>query len=74
VWQVLDVKLPFDEEQLLKDNLEYLLRSLGLQGLTIGSTDAPGAVEAAQAAGVGLSAACPGQPVTFFSAAGPAGS
>ena len=27
--QVLDVKLPFDERQLLLDNLPYLLRSTG---------------------------------------------
>jgi hypothetical protein len=63
--QVLDVKLPFDEAQLLRDNLPYLLRSLNLEGFTISSAAEPDAPAAAKAAG-------PGQPHIHFTAGAPA--
>jgi hypothetical protein len=63
--QVLDVKLPFDEAQLLRDNLAYLLRSLNLEGLVVSSAAAPDAPAAAKAAG-------PGQPHIHFTAGAPA--
>jgi hypothetical protein len=63
--QVLDVKLPFDEGQLLRDNLPYLLRSLNLEGLTISSAADADAPAAAKAAG-------PGQPHFHFTAGAPA--
>jgi hypothetical protein len=63
--QVLDVKLPFDEAQLLRDNLPYLLRSLNLEGLTVSSAAAADAPAAAKAAG-------PGQPHFQFTAGAPA--
>jgi hypothetical protein len=66
--QVLDVKLPFDEAALLLTNKPYLLRSLGLQELTVSNVAEP-AAEAAKATGTDLSAAAPGQPVIHFSAA-----
>ncbi|KAF8060524.1 leucine--tRNA ligase [Scenedesmus sp. PABB004] len=65
---VLDVTLPFDEAQLLRDNLSYLLRSLNLQELTVCSSSDPDAAAAAAAAGVALGGACPGQPAFHFSA------
>lgn len=67
--QVLDVKLPFDEAALLLTNKPYLLRSLGLQELTVNNVAEPAAAEAAKATGTDLSAAAPGQPVIHFSAA-----
>jgi hypothetical protein len=66
------MKLPFDEAQLLRDNLPYLQRALQLQGLAISSTSDPAAVAAAQAAGVDISVAVPGSPVVQFTAAGAA--
>uniref|UniRef100_A0A383W6K7 leucine--tRNA ligase n=1 Tax=Tetradesmus obliquus TaxID=3088 RepID=A0A383W6K7_TETOB len=63
--QVLDVKLPFDEAQLLRDNLPYLLRSLNLEGLQISSAAAADAPAAAAAAG-------PGTPHIHFTAGAPA--
>jgi hypothetical protein len=62
---VLDVKLPFDEAQLLRDNLPYLLRSLNLQDLVISSAAEADAPAAAKAAG-------PGQPHIHFTAGAPA--
>eukprot|EP00879_Flechtneria_rotunda_P020422 GHRR01021486.1.p1 GENE.GHRR01021486.1~~GHRR01021486.1.p1 ORF type:complete len:246 (+),score=120.66 GHRR01021486.1:1280-2017(+) len=67
--QVLDVKLPFDEAQLLQDNLPYLLRSLNLDDLSVGDAADAGAAGQAKAAGINLSGACPGQPVILFSTA-----
>jgi hypothetical protein len=69
---VLDVKLPFDEAQLLADNTPYLLRALNLQGITISSAAAPGAAEAAKAVGADISGAAPGQPTIHFSSSGAA--
>jgi len=63
---VLDVKLPFDEQQLLRDNTPYLLRALNIDSLAIHST------AAAAAAGVDVSAAYPATPVVAFKAAAPA--
>ncbi len=67
--QVLDVKLPFDEVQLLRDNTEFLLRSLKLtaldvqhaeSGLPPDSVTAPGAEERVRDA-------VPGSPAVLFS-------
>lgn len=65
VHQVLDVKLPFDEKQLLTENLPYLLRSLNLESLNVHSTAEAAAV--APTSKMDLSQAHPGQPVTVFS-------
>ena len=54
--QVLDVKLPFDEAQLLRDNTEYLLRSLKLTALDVQQAESglpPDSVAAPGAAGTG---------------------
>ncbi len=37
---MLDVRLPFDEAALLEENREYLLRSLGLQTLSVAAAQA----------------------------------
>lgn len=37
--QMLGTRLPFDEAALLEDNREYLLRSLGLQQLSVAAAD-----------------------------------
>jgi hypothetical protein len=68
--QVLDVKLPFDEQQLLRDNTPYLLRALGISSLSI---HAAGDAAAAAAAGADVAGAYPAAPVVVFSAAAPAG-
>ena len=63
------MKLPFDEQQLLRDNMPYLLRSLGLTGISIHSTaDAA----AAAAAGADVGSAYPASPVVVLSAGKPA--
>jgi leucyl-tRNA synthetase len=69
--QVLDVKLPFDERQLLLDNKSYLLRALGLQELSVFSAGEPAAAAAAAAVKADVSGACPGQPVMAFTAGDP---
>lgn len=51
---MLDVRLPFDEAALLRDNEEYLLRSVGLKTLSVATCDA--------AAGEGGDVALPGAP------------
>ena len=53
--QMLDVRLPFDEAALLRDNEEYILRSVGLKALTVAPSDSA-AVEA------GADPALPGTP------------
>jgi len=58
VSQMLDVRLPFDEAALLRDNEEYLLRSVGLQSLSVAPFDAA----AADTAGAGGDVALPGAP------------
>jgi hypothetical protein len=65
---VLDVKLPFDEEQLLRDNMPYLLRALNIDSLAVHSTR-DGA--AAAAAGADVSGAYPATPVVVFTAGKP---
>lgn len=66
--QVLDTKLPFDEKQLLTDNLAYLVRSLKLEALAVhGVGDA--AAAAAVPPTIDLKAACPGAPITYFATA-----
>jgi len=60
--QVLDVKLPFDEMSLLRENTTYLLRSLGLAALDVRSAvDLPSSGLPA-----GHEQALPGQPVAIF--------
>lgn len=57
--QALDVKLPFDERKTLMDNMEYLLRTLTLETITVDTVDkAPAGVETKDAA--------PGNPVVNF--------
>jgi len=53
--QMLDVRLPFDEAALLRENEEYLLRSVGLKSLSVATCDA-----AASAGGTDV--ALPGAP------------
>ena len=66
---VLDVKLPFDEAALLRDNEAYLLRALGLKSLSVHSaTDAA----AAAAAGADVGNAYPAAPIVMFAPAPPA--
>lgn len=36
---VLDVKLPFSEKEVLEENLEYMMRSLNLQDISVTSCD-----------------------------------
>jgi hypothetical protein len=66
VWgrpQVLDVKLPFDEAQLLRDNEPYLLRALGIQELSVCNlADMPGSMP------IGHEQPYPGQPSPLFKA------
>lgn len=66
--QVLDVKLPFDEQQLLRNNTPYLLRSLDLSSLRVHSIDN---LAAAAAVRVNVSGAYPAAPVVVFAAAPP---
>jgi hypothetical protein len=54
--QLLDAKLPFDEAQLLRDNVEYLLRALNLD-----------AVEVHLAEGEYAAKALPGSPIARMS-------
>jgi hypothetical protein len=63
---VLDVKLPFDEKQLLLDNSSYIIRSLGLEGIRVYNSGESEAAAAAEAAKVDLAAALPGAPVYAF--------
>jgi hypothetical protein len=62
------VKLPFDERQLLLDNMPYLLRALNLESLAVHSTADAAAVAAA---GADVSGAYPASPVVVFSGAAP---
>lgn len=66
--QALDVKLPFDEAELLQENTEYLLRSLKLASIEVhsaeGSQPPPGAPPNAAER---LREAVPGAPVVLFS-------
>ncbi len=52
---MLDVRLPFDEAALLRDNEEYILRSVGLKALTVALSDSA-------AAEAGADLALPGTP------------
>ncbi|GAX85489.1 hypothetical protein CEUSTIGMA_g12905.t1 [Chlamydomonas eustigma] len=63
--QVLDVRLPFDERQLILDNLPYLQRSLKLDSLKVSLVTDTEAVKAA-AHVVDVSNAYPGNPVVSF--------
>eukprot|EP00195_Chlamydomonas_chlamydogama_P014672 CAMPEP_0202900896 /NCGR_PEP_ID=MMETSP1392-20130828/12094_1 /ASSEMBLY_ACC=CAM_ASM_000868 /TAXON_ID=225041 /ORGANISM="Chlamydomonas chlamydogama, Strain SAG 11-48b" /LENGTH=1103 /DNA_ID=CAMNT_0049587353 /DNA_START=121 /DNA_END=3432 /DNA_ORIENTATION=- len=63
--QVLDVKLPFDERQLLIDNLPYLKRALKIDSLSVALITDEAAVKAA-ARPVDASQAYPGAPITSF--------
>ena len=65
--QVLDAKLPFDEKQLLLNNMDYLLRSLRLEGLSIYSSGDPSAASLAASTQVQISLAHPGNPIYAFS-------
>ena len=67
---MLDAKLPFDEQQLLRDNMPYLLRALGISSLTVHSTDNL-VGEAAPAAYANVGGAYPAAPVVVFAAAPP---
>lgn len=60
---MLDVKLPFDERQLIIDNLPYLLRSLKLDTIAVHPIVDEAAVKAA-ANPIDASQAYPGNPVT----------
>ena len=63
--QVLDVRLPFDERQLLLDNLPYLKRSIKLDSLNVFLvTDAEAVAAAAHP--VDTASAYPGNPVYSF--------
>lgn len=63
--QVLDVKMPFDEKQLLLDNLPYLKRTLKIDSLAVHHvTDAEAVAKAAVP--VDVASAYPGAPVTAF--------
>ena len=63
--QVLDVRLPFSERQLILDNLPYLKRALKLDSLTVSLvTDTEALAKAAQP--VDPAAAYPGNPVFSF--------
>lgn len=68
VRQALDVKLPFDEAELLRENTEYLLRSLKIGAIEIhhaeGTEPPAGAPENAAER---LRDAVPGTPVVLFS-------
>ena len=66
--QVLYVKLPFDERQLILDNLVYLKRSLKLDSLAVALVTDEAAVKGAAHA-VDVSHAYPGSPVTSFTLA-----
>lgn len=71
--QVLDVRMPFDEAELLRENTSYLLRSLGLEEVHVHAADdaeAVAAVAALSGVKVDPSAACPGQPMAILSATG----
>lgn len=59
VSQMLDVRLPFDEAALLRENEEYLLRSVGLSSLEVTTAD----VDASDGADVAL----PGRPHVMLS-------
>lgn len=66
--QVLDVKLPFDERQLLLDNLAYLKRALKLDSINIALVSDEAAVKGA-AHPVDPTQAYPGSPLTSFTLA-----
>ncbi len=61
--QVLDVKLPFDERQLIIDNLAYLTRSLKLETIAVHPITDEAAVKAA-ANPIDATLAYPGNPVS----------
>ncbi|KAG1663339.1 hypothetical protein FOA52_004101 [Chlamydomonas sp. UWO 241] len=63
--QVLDVKLPFDECEMLRTNLDYVKRALHLPSLTIAHVTDADAVAAA-AHPIDATAAYPGNPITSF--------
>ena len=65
---MLDVKLPFDEAQLLRDNVEYLLRSLKLTGLDVQPADGAAPPEGVTVpnAAERLRDAVPGSPAVLF--------
>jgi hypothetical protein len=63
----LDVKLPFDEKQLILDNLPYLKRALKLDSLAVHlSTDEEAVKKAAHP--IDMSAIYPGNPFPSFTA------
>lgn len=67
--QVLDIRLPFDEQQLLRDNRPYLLRALGLSSLNVHSASN---LVAAAAVRANVGGAYPAAPVVVFAGAVPA--
>lgn len=64
--QVLDVKLPFDEAQLLSDNSSYLLRSLKIDSLSVYKSTDLEVKALAEKDRVDISGAFPGTPVFNF--------
>lgn len=60
--------MPFNEQQLLRDNMPYLLRALGLNSLGVYSADNLAAAAAARA---NVGDACPAAPIAVFAAAPP---
>ncbi|KAK9806349.1 hypothetical protein WJX72_010942 [[Myrmecia] bisecta] len=63
--QVLDVKLPFNELELLRENREYLLRALKLEGLEVHSASEAGPTASAEEADR-IRSALPGTPYSRF--------
>ena len=63
-WQVLGVKLPFDEAALLRENAAYIQRKLGLQQLDIRAATQETAAEQSKPR---ILDARPGAPVALFS-------
>ncbi len=62
--QVLDVRLPFDEAALLRENAAYIRRKLGLQQLAIHAATEENAAEQSKPR---ILDARPGAPVALFS-------
>lgn len=62
--QVLDVKLPFDEAKLLRENADYIKRKLNLQQLEIHAATEAAAAEQEKPR---ILDARPGTPVAIFS-------
>lgn len=61
----LDVRLPFDEQRMLADNTDYLLRSLKIDSISVHAVTDDAAVASAPGK-VDVAAAYPGSPVVVF--------